>query len=145
MEQCLEFFITFVKTNIKLGLYNYHMPTFFMAPMLILVIYLDIKEIYFVLLAVKCKPLAINMQNLWCIYLGQPKIQSTCSTCNFFKEKRHEFHSLQGLLLLKQLTQIKGQLISKGLFAIINSSKKRTKQFDLTTMIPQVDLFLLIF
>ena len=69
MEQCLEFFITFVKTNIKLGLYNYHMPTFFMAPMLILVIYLDIKEIYFVLLAVKCQPLAINMQNLWCTYL----------------------------------------------------------------------------
>ena len=70
MEQCLEFFITFVKTNIKLGLYNYHMPTFFMVPMLILVIYLDIKEIYFVLLAVECQPLAINMQNLWCTYLG---------------------------------------------------------------------------
>ena len=35
----------------------------------------------------------------------------------------------------------KGQLISKGLFGILNSSKKRTKKIDLTTMIPQVDLF----
>ena len=35
----------------------------------------------------------------------------------------------------------KGQLISKGLFGILNSSKKRTKKFDLITMIPQVDLF----
>ena len=34
---------------------------------------------------------------------------------------------------------IKGQLISKGLFGILNSSKKRTKKFDLTTMIPQVE------
>ena len=28
----------------------------------------------------------------------------------------------------------KGQLISKGLFGILNSSKKRTKKFELTTM-----------
>ena len=35
----------------------------------------------------------------------------------------------------------KGQLISKGLFSILNSSKKRTKKFNLTTMIPQVDSF----
>ena len=27
----------------------------------------------------------------------------------------------------------KGHLISKGLFSILNSSKKRTKKFDLTT------------
>ena len=39
----------------------------------------------------------------------------------------------------------KGQLISKGLFGILNSSKKRTKRFDLTTMIPQVDLFSFVF
>ena len=38
----------------------------------------------------------------------------------------------------------KGQLISKGLFGILNSSKKGTKKFDFTTMIPQVDLFLFI-
>ena len=31
----------------------------------------------------------------------------------------------------------KGQLISKGLFFILNSPKKRTKKFDFTTMIPQ--------
>ena len=40
---------------------------------------------------------------------------------------------------------VKGQLISKGLFGILNSSKKLTKKFDLTTMIPQVDLFSFVF
>ena len=35
----------------------------------------------------------------------------------------------------------KGQLISKGLFGILNSSKKQTKKFDITTMVLQVDLF----
>ena len=39
----------------------------------------------------------------------------------------------------------KGQLISKGLFGILNSSKKQTKKIDLTTMIPQGDLFLFVF
>ena len=36
---------------------------------------------------------------------------------------------------------IKGQLISKGRFGILNFSKKRAKKFDLTTMMPQVELF----
>ena len=42
---------------------------------------------------------------------------------------------------------IKGQLISKYLFGIFNSSKKRTKKFDLTTMVvvPQVELFSFLF
>ena len=35
----------------------------------------------------------------------------------------------------------KGQLISKGLFGILNSPKKRTKKFSFTTIAPQVDLF----
>ena len=39
----------------------------------------------------------------------------------------------------------KGQLISKGLFWILNSSKKWTKKFDLTTMKPQINLFSFIF
>ena len=39
----------------------------------------------------------------------------------------------------------KGQLISKGLFGILNSSKKRMKKFNSTTMIPQVDLFSFVF
>ena len=39
----------------------------------------------------------------------------------------------------------KGQLISKGLFSILNSPKNRTKKFDFTTMIPQVDLFSFVF
>ena len=32
----------------------------------------------------------------------------------------------------------KGQIISKGLFGSVNSPKKRTKKFDLTTMIPRL-------
>ena len=39
----------------------------------------------------------------------------------------------------------KGQLISKCLFCIINSPKKRTKKFDFTTMVPQVEQFLFVF
>ena len=39
----------------------------------------------------------------------------------------------------------KGQLISKGLFGILNSSKNEQKKFALTTMIPQADLFLFVF
>ena len=31
-------------------------------------------------------------------------------------------------------SRAKGQLISKGLFGILDSSKKRTKKFDLATM-----------
>ena len=40
---------------------------------------------------------------------------------------------------------VTGQLISKGLFGILNSSKKGTKKFNLTTRIPQVDLFSFVF
>ena len=48
--------------------------------------------------------------------------------------------------LLCQNLITKGQLISKGLFGILNSSKKWTKEFDLTsTMIPPVDLFSFVF
>ena len=39
----------------------------------------------------------------------------------------------------------KGQLISKCLFGIFNSPKKRTKKFDFTTMVPQVELFSFVF
>ena len=38
-----------------------------------------------------------------------------------------------------------GQLISKGLFGILNSPEKRTKKFDFTTIKPQVDLFSFVF
>ena len=38
----------------------------------------------------------------------------------------------------------KGQLISKGLFGILNPKNERKKS-DLSTMIPQVDLFSFIF
>ena len=39
----------------------------------------------------------------------------------------------------------KAQLISKGLFDILNSSKKRRKKFNFTAMIPQVNLFSFVF
>ena len=39
----------------------------------------------------------------------------------------------------------KGQLISKCLFGIFNSPKKRTKKFNFTTILPQVKLFSLVF
>ena len=39
----------------------------------------------------------------------------------------------------------KGQLIWKCLFGIFNSPKNRTKKFNFTTMLPQVELFSFIF
>ena len=39
----------------------------------------------------------------------------------------------------------KGQLISKCLFGVFNSPKNERKKFDFTTMIPQIDLFSLVF
>ena len=39
----------------------------------------------------------------------------------------------------------KGQLISKGLFGILNTPKKQTKKFDCTTIIPLVNLFSFVF
>ena len=39
----------------------------------------------------------------------------------------------------------KGQLISKFLFDIFNCPKKRTKEFDVTTMVLQVELFSFVF
>ena len=48
-------------------------------------------------------------------------------------------------IALKEFGKTKGQLISEGLFNILNSSKKQTKTFNLTTMIPQVDLFFVHF
>ena len=40
---------------------------------------------------------------------------------------------------------IKGQLISKGLFGMLNSSKNITKKMDPTTMKPQIELFSFVF
>ena len=47
--------------------------------------------------------------------------------------------------LHQDCTVLKGQLISKGVLMSSISSKKRTKEFDFTTMIPQIDLFSLVF
>ena len=45
----------------------------------------------------------------------------------------------------KMLRDVKGQLISKYLFGIFYSPKKRTKKFDFTTMVPQVELISFVF
>ena len=50
-------------------------------------------------------------------------------------------HSIQFILYLGS----KGQFISKWFLGSSISSKKRTKEFDFTTMIPQVDLFSFVF
>ena len=39
----------------------------------------------------------------------------------------------------------KGQLISKCIFVVFNSPKKRIKKFDFTTMVPQVEIFFVHF
>jgi hypothetical protein len=43
------------------------------------------------------------------------------------------------------LTLCKGQFILKYPFGIFNSLKKRTKKFDFTTTVPQVQFFSFIF
>ena len=48
------------------------------------------------------------------------------------------------MILYEQIVA-KGQLISKGVLMSSISSKKRTKEFDFTTMIPQIDLFSFVF
>ena len=44
-----------------------------------------------------------------------------------------------------EIWTVKGQLISKGNCQAVNSSKKRTNEFDFTAMIPKVDLFFVRF
>ena len=39
---------------------------------------------------------------------------------------------------------VKGQIISKANYGILNSSKKRTNKFDFTVMIPQINFFLFV-
>ena len=48
-------------------------------------------------------------------------------------------------LNLCHLSTAKGQIISKGFLMSSISSIKRMKEFDFTTMIPQVDLFSFVF
>ena len=83
-----------------------------------------------------CEPVPLHSQ----------PIQICCPRMKICK-RNYNMYIFILLLTLKSLLQylVKGQLISKGLFGILNSSKKRMKKFDLTTMIPQVDLFLFVF
>jgi hypothetical protein len=50
-----------------------------------------------------------------------------------------------GKIHLCAVDSAKGQLISKCLFGIFNSPKKRMKEFDFTTMVPQIKLFSFLF
>jgi hypothetical protein len=62
----------------------------------------------------------------------------------FFSDMYKQYHlSYEFFDLLSNF--LKGQLISKGLFSILNSSKNRTKKFDSTTMISKVDMFSFVF
>ena len=63
--------------------------------------------------------------------------------------KYHHLKSQKIQYLLKgfkhKFGKSKGQLISKGLFGILKSSKKPNENINVTTKIPQVDLFSLFF
>ena len=66
---------------------------------------------------------------------------------NFGSKREANFWTYVDFNTCIQLIQsmAKGQIISKANYGILNSSKKRTSKFDFTTMIPQVDLFSLVF
>ena len=55
------------------------------------------------------------------------------------------FEYYQSSAILRKAGFAKGQIISKWFLVSWISSKKRTKIFDFTTMIPQVDLFSFVF
>ena len=60
---------------------------------------------------------------------------------------RRESHAKKNETRNQQLSQNygKGQLISKCLFGIFNSSRKKPTKFDFTTMVLQVKMFLFVF
>ena len=78
---------------------------------------------------------------------------STKRICSFNSTLEHESNSWDHncFQFQEQFLQVttkivaKGQLISKGVFGILNSLKKWTKKLNFTTMIPQVHLFLFVF
>ena len=59
------------------------------------------------------------------------------------------YTALRKIIIMKRLLAamlpLKLSKFQKDFFDILNSSKKRTKKFDLTTMIPEVDLFSFVF
>ena len=62
--------------------------------------------------------------------------------CNF------HYYKILALMTIDKPTMnylLKGQLISEEHFSILNPPKKRTKKFDFTTMILQVELFSFVF
>ena len=81
--------------------------------------------------------LVVNLARLaypWWWVLGcTPQILKRNTMCHLLHMKKRKKHGTSD------------QLISKGFLMSSISSKKRTKEFDFTTMIPQVDLFSFVF
>ena len=67
-------------------------------------------------------------------------VQLLCQSEQYDRPLTWEWH-----LRKLHLVHSKGQLISKRLFGIPIYSEKRTKKYNLTTMISQVDLFSFLF
>ena len=89
--------------------------------------------------------------NSWSCPFSSPKILCGCQDFSYgavHELRQHFCKKGEGDWKMEKnlwRTGTKGQLILKGLFGIFNSSKKRTEKFDLTTIVPQVDLFSFIF
>ena len=60
-------------------------------------------------------------------------------------DRKNLFQSASKCTRIYGLLRTKGQLFSKCLFGVFNSSKKTNKKFNLTTMVSQVELFLFVF
>ena len=71
--------------------------------------------------------------------LGGAKVKPVLTSHLWYKAMLKVWRKSWDPFRIYQLT--KGQIISKANYVILNSSKKRTKKFDFTTKIPQVDLF----
>ena len=61
---------------------------------------------------------------------------------NLTRIAKHLWQNYENLfLLIVRVNRGKGQVISKCIFGIFNSPKKRTKKIVFTTMLPHVELF----
>ena len=92
-----------------------------------------------------CKSWKKKCRNeFWCHLSNNWRPDVACINWNDFDPK-HNLDPTQWEELFFQNPTSKGQLISKCLFGIFHSPKKRTKKFDFTTMVPQVELFSFVF
>ena len=72
-------------------------------------------------------------------------VYSQCFLSWFFETTKNTKLSLFDVCGVLPTKVFKGQLISKCLLGIFNSSKKRTNEFYFTTIKPQIDLFSFLF